>query len=1135
MPANNNSSNSNNNNNNNSSTDKPKGGGGNSKKKSKKTSSSTSKGGGLDKSNDPSNEAVPLIRGVDDRDIHPRNILTGFYGARGERIRHVVQDGCLQMPNDAILCMEGITKVGIGRTSTTNNKKEEKEGQSNNIGSASVVEKSSKKTPPYVLPGLDFVVRPCLDPNLMNFTVTELMIEKVMIPKNPPPASKGSNNDADMGGKLAGGEDKSTPAIVEQEMMKVSRCAAKNRIIRRYNSVTRSGTVPSKSGGVERIRGGGSEEDDDETKQLMDQGQVEEGRATDMDVDEPLGGDVLVGPTSAAVTELISVQSSVGVEQPVVQPMEYVAEIGQQPTTVPLLAVPTEELPSTDDRHKSLVETPDATMGIPPNGPLPSNTDEEPVPMDVVEEPTIPVLAVTTNEETSSVTTTGVVDGNSHPSTTIVAISTDTSNQLEGGESVPIGTVPSTTGTMSNELESLPVAEEELVEPVAETASSENVLHSHETETKIVNDTDGVPTTATTGSSVVKDLVDVDGDSSAPPTTLESTVAQELTPVVAAAVKAAATDDVPMIEAADPTTTSEKVQQEEQERSHQLTSDNDGGGDVVSNPSSSNSVDQSTNPAAESVPIAPPTIATTNSTVDPTPLIPSPSVPQQNLIPTEQVVVEASAIGSSSSNITVTTAATTTPEAVATTTTTAALQLKPAAVVSSGAPTPVLTSVSTPSVAPTPPGSTSEVPLTTSNAPPNTVSAGDVNPTADKVTSTNPTIQSTKEASEKSVDEERKQESKAVVVVEPAVPPARALKSKPEPQWEQHKPAPNDETTVTTPLDQSSSPRPDWYNKDEVSDIERTMLPEWFDASAPHRTPESYLVAREKVIEMSDALGNRNVTHSMIRRAVVGDAGSLQRLRNLLVHWGIVNEDAINDSTPTPASLRSELKTPKRFNEELRGDLIVAVVQQARRRKLNDDNMDCEASSSPPFVPIDWDEVAKTVGHGASADDCQRNFMATPLKDSSSSTWTATSDRPITPDGITQPVQSHQVPVDATAAVKEAIQREFIHDLVERTDPVVLNKVVTAAMEATNGNLQESQAATLLGLQMTRAVEIARGHEVDLAVRLSKLIDTRMEKLENRMVMIDDIEGILEAEKVALELERRDLYTTRCRHWFGGA
>ena len=36
------------------------------------------------------------------------------------------------------------------------------------------------------------------------------------------------------------------------------------------------------------------------------------------------------------------------------------------------------------------------------------------------------------------------------------------------------------------------------------------------------------------------------------------------------------------------------------------------------------------------------------------------------------------------------------------------------------------------------------------------------------------------------------------------------------------------------------------------------------------------------------------------------------------------------------------------------------------------------------------------------------------------------------------------------------------------------------------------------------------------------------------VAMMDDVEGILEAERVALEMERRDLYTARCRHWFGG-
>mmetsp|Transcript_6467 Transcript_6467/g.10084 ORF Transcript_6467/g.10084 Transcript_6467/m.10084 type:complete len:498 (+) Transcript_6467:2-1495(+) len=381
---------------------------------------------------------------------------------------------------------------------------------------------------------------------------------------------------------------------------------------------------------------------------------------------------------------------------------------------------------------------------------------------------------------------------------------------------------------------------------------------------------------------------------------------------------------------------------------------------------------------------------------------------------------------------------------------------------------------------------------------------------------------------------ESKDEEKSTKEKEP-LPPAQSLSSMPEPEWEQHKPGPNDETI--TPKEQLP-PRPEWYKKDIIHDVERSLLPEWFDSSAPHRTPETYLKAREKIIEMSDKLANRNVTNAMIRRVVVGDAGSLQRLRSFLVNWGIINEDAINDSTPTPASLRVDLKRPQKFNEDMRGNLILAVVQQAKRRKLNDYDGDHDmgvASSSSSFIPIDWEEVANKVGHGASAEDCQKAFMMETLKDEGSPSI----ERPITPDATHETSKTSSDPALSKEGrspdqTKDLSHNEFVRDLVERSDPQVLKEVFDAAMKATGGNLVESQAASVLGLQLTRNVEEARGHEVDLAARLSKLVDVRMQKLENRMAMMEDVEAILEAEKVALELERRDLYTARCRHWFGG-
>jgi len=341
-----------------------------------------------------------------------------------------------------------------------------------------------------------------------------------------------------------------------------------------------------------------------------------------------------------------------------------------------------------------------------------------------------------------------------------------------------------------------------------------------------------------------------------------------------------------------------------------------------------------------------------------------------------------------------------------------------------------------------------------------------------------------------------KQEDKKTAQV---VPEAKALPSKPAPQWEQHKPGPNDETI--TPENQLP-PKPEWYKKDGINEVERSMLPEWFDASAAHRTPESYLQAREKIITMSETLSNRNVTNAMIRRSILGDAGSLQRLRKFLVNWGIINRDGINDSAPTTASLRPSVKRAAIFTNDMRESLLQAVTEQAsKKRKL---------AATSTTLSLDWEEIAQTVGYGVSAEKCRENFMTAPLQ---------------------QDTTAMDVSSDDAEATNSSEQ--FVQDLVSKSNPQVVQKVFDVALEATD-SLEETKAASLLGLQLTQALENARGHEVDLAVRLSKLLDARMQKLENRMAMMDDVEGILEAEKVALEMERRDLYTARCRHWFGG-
>eukprot|EP00980_Cylindrotheca_fusiformis_P029221 scaffold22756_cov198-Cylindrotheca_fusiformis.AAC.6 len=369
-----------------------------------------------------------------------------------------------------------------------------------------------------------------------------------------------------------------------------------------------------------------------------------------------------------------------------------------------------------------------------------------------------------------------------------------------------------------------------------------------------------------------------------------------------------------------------------------------------------------------------------------------------------------------------------------------------------------------------------------------------------------------------------KEPSAPATVPPPKIIPTKALSAKPEPQWMQHKPGPNDETVTSS---DQLTPKPEWYKKDKIADIERMMLPEWFNSSAPHRSSETYIKTRERIIAISDTIMNRNVTNSMIRRSIEGDAGSLHRLRSFLISWGFINDDSINDSAPTPAVLRQAPKLPSKFSKVLSDDLVNAVVREAKRRKLETANKDLSE-----HLPISWEQVAKDVGHGVSPVDCERNFLSLQID-----TATGETDGP-TPMVTDNPAATPRNPAAPTKIIevsREALRSEFIAGLLESSSGDVVSRVVDTALQASPSNMKEAQSSALLGLVASRALEQARSHESALSSVMSQLVNKRMEKLENRMAMIDDVEGILEAERVALELERRDLYTARCRHWYGGA
>mmetsp|Transcript_1419 Transcript_1419/g.1755 ORF Transcript_1419/g.1755 Transcript_1419/m.1755 type:complete len:504 (+) Transcript_1419:3-1514(+) len=314
---------------------------------------------------------------------------------------------------------------------------------------------------------------------------------------------------------------------------------------------------------------------------------------------------------------------------------------------------------------------------------------------------------------------------------------------------------------------------------------------------------------------------------------------------------------------------------------------------------------------------------------------------------------------------------------------------------------------------------------------------------------------------------------------------------------------------------------PSWYDPEEVSSVEIKLLPEWFDHSSSHRTSSSYITARERIIDLARKSVHKYITGTAIRRSVPGDVGSLMRLHQFLLTWGFINGSAIGDSAPTeimsydsiiPTSTHTAKAdtSDSQWTGDMLNDLAVAVASHVTKKRTRD-----EVSSEE--MVIDWESVAEKVGEKVSALDCYNKFLSTNLDKISDE---------IIPDDATE------VTVDTTEAKGMFNEEEMVSRLIDGVSPAVAQAAVNAGLEAANGNVPESQKATLLAMIATKASDRAREEEDAVSGILQEILDQRMAKLENRLSLLDDLEAMFDTERMALELERRDLYTTRCRHWF---
>jgi SWI/SNF related-matrix-associated actin-dependent regulator of chromatin subfamily C len=80
-----------------------------------------------------------------------------------------------------------------------------------------------------------------------------------------------------------------------------------------------------------------------------------------------------------------------------------------------------------------------------------------------------------------------------------------------------------------------------------------------------------------------------------------------------------------------------------------------------------------------------------------------------------------------------------------------------------------------------------------------------------------------------------------------------------------------------------------WFKINEIHDIEKTGIPEFFCGRFPSKTPQVYKEYRDFMINTYLQNPQHYLTQTACRRNLAGDVGSILRVHQFLEHWGLIN------------------------------------------------------------------------------------------------------------------------------------------------------------------------------------------------------------------------------------------------------
>jgi SWI/SNF related-matrix-associated actin-dependent regulator of chromatin subfamily C len=343
-----------------------------------------------------------------------------------------------------------------------------------------------------------------------------------------------------------------------------------------------------------------------------------------------------------------------------------------------------------------------------------------------------------------------------------------------------------------------------------------------------------------------------------------------------------------------------------------------------------------------------------------------------------------------------------------------------------------------------------------------------------------------------------------------------------------------------------------WFNIDDIHEIERRGLPEFFDGKHPGKTPEIYKKYRNFMINSYRKDPSTYLTATECRKFLTGDVCAIMKVHTFLEHWGLINFGIDPRNRPfsqlnalaAPGNVETIYQDYTRSEPQLPTEKLVMFSQTSKLPQRTSSSQQPQSDWTDEETLRLFDAISKYKDNWTAIaahvktrtkEECIMHFIQLPIEDQ----FLQESDGPVNSasakSGDSKNLQEQPLPfADAGNPVMSLVA--FLSSMVNTS---VASAAAQAALEAMNkeGNIKDidenfdvnkldlkTASAVALGAAAARAKKIVEHEEREIQKLVAFVVEKQLKKLEVKIRHFERLEETMLKERQALQKAQRDLF-----------